>query len=463
MTADTGTSRPPALEQMAAFACGLRIAGLPHDVVAKVKDCVIDALSACLTVGARAEGNCALALARTRPGNGESTIFGTANRASAADAAFVNAVTAFGTSRSDTHPVTASHPGSVVIPAVLALAEARRISGEVGIAAIVAGYETMLRLGNALITPEFAKIFRPTAMIAPTGAAIAVGRLIGLDAAGLVNAASLATQTAFGLNEWSNAGTSELAYHSGFAARNAVDCALLAEAGAVAAPGALDGKTGLLAGFGALARSERLAERLGSDYKILEIAHKPAPACIYVQAPCQVAQALTRGSTLRGRAIQSVDIHVTEAAAAYPGCDDPGPIGSMQAAKMSIQFAVAAVLLRGGIADKCWQEFDDPTVNALAARCRVKVDTDLTAASPKTGCRIEVKLTTGQSLSSEQDDVVSMSSIDLIDRFLLAARPKIGDAASQEILRFIDMMERMEDLSVLNRALASMQPQSLLQ
>jgi 2-methylcitrate dehydratase PrpD len=439
---------PSALDEMARFSAALTLGSLPPDVIAKVKDCVVDALSACLTVGARLEGQCALALVRSRPA-AAATVFGTPDRATAADAAFVNAVTAFGTSRSDTHTGTASHPGSVVIPAVLALAEARCLPGVTVIVAIATGYETMLRVGEALITPEFARIFRPTAMMGPTGAAIAASRVLGLDQACLVNAASLATQTACGFNEWSNAGTAELAYHSGTAARNGVDCALLAEAGAVAAPSVLEGPAGLLAGFGALDRADRLLAGLGSDYRLLDITHKPAPACIFVQAPCQVAQRLVRDRRLDGSRITAIEVRVSEAAARYPGCDDPGPILSAQAAKMSIQFAVAAVLLHGAILDHNWSEFSDPAVNALAARTRIVADG---AAGP--GCRIAVTLDDGRVEVAEQNGMDPMSANDLLERFMQAALPRIGGPAARQVLDLIDGLERVEDVSVLARALA---------
>ncbi|MBV9562082.1 MAG: MmgE/PrpD family protein, partial [Bradyrhizobium sp.] len=102
-----------------------------------------------------------------------------------------------------------------------------------------------------------------------------------------------------GLNEWTNAETSEIAFHSGFAARNGVDCALLGELGARAAPSVLEGKAGFLAGFGAHERANRLTDNLRDNYRILEIVHKPAPACIFVQSPTQVALSLVNHPGLR--------------------------------------------------------------------------------------------------------------------------------------------------------------------
>jgi len=447
---------PSALETLAHYTAGLRLASLPADVVAKAKLCILDAISGCLTVGTNLESDCALAIAASRGGAaGSATVIGTAVRSSAADAAFVNAVSAAGTSRSDTHPATATHPGTAIVPAVLAMAEACGRPGSAVIEAVVAGYEVMCRLGLALVTPEFATVFRPTGMVAPTGAAIAAAKVLGLDPRRMMHAASLATHTASGLNEWAAAGTSELPFHSGFAARNGVDCALLAEAGMVSARTILEGSAGLLAGHGALGRAWLLTEGLGDDHLILGVVHKPAPACIYAQTPCQLARRLVLEHGLDADAIRSVVIRVSRAAAMYPGCDDPGPIADAQAAKLSIQFAVASVLVARGVFDSNWRNFTDARANALSARCTVEADEGLSAAGPRQASRIVVTLHGGRVIEASQDDFISMSPSDLVERFRSAADPRLGVPARMRALELIDRLERLEDVGELAAALAA--------
>lgn len=443
-----------ALDHIAAFATNLRTARLPPAVVEKVKDCLLDALSACLTAGSSLEGVCAVTIGAAPPGVGVSTLIGTPLMGSPSGAAFVNATNAASTSRSDTHPASASHPGPVVIAAVLALAEARRVSGATVIESIVSGYETMCRIGIALVTPEFAAIFRPTGMIAPTAGAVAAARVLGLTTQQLRNAASLATHTASGLNEWAHAGTSELAFHSGFAARNGVDAALLAQAGAVSAPTIVEGKSGLLAGYGALGRAPRLTERLGDEYKILEIVHKPAPACIYVQTACQCARQLALDHRPDASAILSVEIKVSRAAATYPGCDDSGPIMNAQAAKLSIQFGVASVLVAGGIFDANWHDFKNTAANALTARSKVIVDDNLTSALPgRHGTSIKLVLAGGMEIEGRQDDFIPMSKHDLHQRFFSVAVPRLGSARSERIVALVEELATLADISELTRLL----------
>ena len=64
------------LDHIAAFAANLRLADLPAAVVDKARDCVLDALSACLTAGATLEGTCAAVIGAGPRGEGEATLIG---------------------------------------------------------------------------------------------------------------------------------------------------------------------------------------------------------------------------------------------------------------------------------------------------------------------------------------------------------------------------------------------------
>src|SRR2546427_326285 len=83
------------------------------------------------------------------------------------------------------------------------------------IAAGVAGYQVMGRLGQALITKDLARVFRPTGLIGAIGAAAAGARLLCLTEEETASALSLAANTAGGLNEWPHVGGDEMVFHAG--------------------------------------------------------------------------------------------------------------------------------------------------------------------------------------------------------------------------------------------------------
>jgi 2-methylcitrate dehydratase PrpD len=126
-------------------------------------------------------------------------------RAYAADAAFVGAIACAATDRSDTHLPTATHPGIIVIPDLIAALQDRGGSGEDLGRGIVIGYEVMGRIARAVMSPALASVFRPTAVAAPVAAAVAVAAALRLEERAIVVAGSLAAQTAIGFNEWARA------------------------------------------------------------------------------------------------------------------------------------------------------------------------------------------------------------------------------------------------------------------
>src|SRR5690606_4763841 len=124
--------------------------------------------------------------------------------------------------REDMHTGSIAHLGVVVWPALLACAARTRADGATMLAAAIAGYETGGRIGRALMNAELARLFRPTGMVGAPAAAAGLARLAGMAPAVAVNSFSLAVNSVAGFNQWPHTGGSEMYFHPGFAARNAV-------------------------------------------------------------------------------------------------------------------------------------------------------------------------------------------------------------------------------------------------
>ena len=169
--------------------------------------------------------------------------------ASPGDAAFANATMGHGLVREDMHAASICHHGVVIWPTLLALSERTPLSGATFLAAAIIGYETGAQIGRALFTADLARLYRPTGLVAPLGAALAGSYALGLTEDAATSAIAIAANTSSGLNEWPRAGGSEMYFHPGFAARNAIAAIELAEAGARASETILEGEAGLFAAF----------------------------------------------------------------------------------------------------------------------------------------------------------------------------------------------------------------------
>jgi 2-methylcitrate dehydratase PrpD len=406
--------------------------------VAKAKVCLIDFLSCAFEARELPWSRQALALARPLPDGAR--VVASDVVCAPADAAFAGAVLGHGLVREDMHAGSIAHLGVVIWPTLLALAQRAAYSGSTLLGAAIVGYEVGARIGRELMTPELARLYRPTGLVGPLAAAVAGSRLLGLPAAAATSALALAANTCSGLNQWPHTGGSEMYFHPGFAARNALSAVELAELGAVASANILEGEAGLFAAFARRALTTDIALFPNGEAEILAVFNKPVPACNFAQTPCQAALqaagAITTGDSSRIRAIQ---VDVSQAAARYPGCDAQGPFEWPLQAKMSIQFGVAAALARGVIAEDNYQQLDDAEITRLMAITTLAGDAQYTAAFPaRQGARVALTLDDGSCVERSLDDVVAATPELVRERFRSAAAAVVGAGRASVIEAFVD-------------------------
>jgi 2-methylcitrate dehydratase PrpD len=428
----------------AAFAADpLALPGVAEQVVEKAKICLIDFLSCAFEARALPWSRQAVAVVAPVPGG--ANVIASDKTVSPAEAAFANGVLGHGLVREDMHAGAIAHLGVVVWPTVLALAQRAPVDGKALLAAALAGYETGGRIGRVLMTGDLARLFRPTGLVGPLAGAMAGARLAGLDATGAVSALALAANTSGGLNEWPHTGGSEMYFHPGFAARSAVTCVQLAEAGAVASDSILEGAGGLFAGFARRPLDTEIALFPGGDAEILAVFNKAVPACNFAQSPCQAALQVAQEIGDAGR-VAAVTIETSEAAVGYPGCNAVGPFERPLQAKMSIPFGVAAALTRGAIEEENYSRLDDAEILRLISATSLISDPGYSAAFPAAqGARVTVTLNDGTRVGRELDDVV-FADTDLVRaRFRAACGDALGAARADEIEAFVDGIDGQAD------------------
>ena len=147
-------------------------------------------------------------------------------------AAFANGAAAHAFELDDVHEEAVNHPGAVVVPAALAVAEDLDASGLAFLEAVVIGYEAMSRAGLAVgPVSHMLAGFHPTSMSGVFGAAAAAAHLRGLDAAGLNHAFGIAASLASGTMEFASSGGMAKRIHAARAAEGGLMAASLAAEG----------------------------------------------------------------------------------------------------------------------------------------------------------------------------------------------------------------------------------------
>src|SRR4051812_1145531 len=203
---------------------------------------------------------------------GSCRILGAAERASAAEAAFANAVAVHALDFDDMCFVSMAHPSCALVPAALAAAELAGASGRAVLDAYIVGFELECRLGMTMNPRHYhARGWHCTSSIGTLGAAAAAARVLGLTPSATADALGVAASLACGLKE--NIGTMVKPLHAGVAARNGVMAARLAHQGLTASPIAIDGPQGYLAAMDSERPASHLAEMisdLGKRWEILD-------------------------------------------------------------------------------------------------------------------------------------------------------------------------------------------------
>jgi 2-methylcitrate dehydratase PrpD len=442
-----GTGEASLARQLARASLAVDLGRFDADVIAKAKICLLDFLSCAFEAKDHPWSHQAIGIARAVEGG--ATVIGTSRLATPGDAAFANATLGHGLVREDMHAASICHHGVVIWPTLLALSERTKLSGATFLAAAIVGYEAGAQIGAALFNGDLARLYRPTGLVAPLGAALAGSRAIGLTEDAATSAVSIAANTSSGLNEWPRAGGSEMYFHPGFAARNANAAIELAESGADASETILEGEAGLFAAFSRRPAPAGIRLFAGRQPEIMAVYNKPAPACNFAQTAAQAALLVAR-ELGNSEQIESVSIGVPEAAARYPGCDSAGPFGNALQAKMSIPFSVAAVLARGALEEDNYAQVDDPETLRLIDRTDLRSEPGFTAAFPANqGAEVRVGLRNGTTVRQRLDNVIAATPEEIRARFRQAAGGVIGDGRAKRLEQSVDDCASLSDSRVI--------------
>ena len=368
--------------------------------IAAAGNCVIDTLGA---IAYGAEQPWSRAAARHALGTGRGgacTIVGWPDTASPAMAAFANGAAAHAFELDDVHEEAVNHPGAVVVPAALAVAEELDAPGLAFLEAVVVGYEAMGRAGLA-VGPASHMLagFHPTSMSGVFGAAAAAAHLRGLDAARLNHAFGICASLASGTMEFASSGGMAKRIHAARAAEGGVMATALAADGFEGARDGLAGRYGFCRIFTDDPQPEMLTERLGERWMIDEITIKPYPSCSDLHPMVQAASELVAMHALTADDIDRILVHCTTKVCEF---NDMDGTESVMAAQYSAQFNIAAAVLSDPADPAAFdpERMADPALAALQAKVAAMVPTpefDATYAW-KQGARVEVTLTDGRVL-----------------------------------------------------------------
>lgn len=379
-----------------------------------------------------------------------STVIGHTERMDALCASFLNAISANLLDFDDTHPDTIIHPAAPVAAPVLALAEARRMSGREVLTAFILGVDVECRIGNAVSPHHYARGWHITSTCGIFGAAAACAKLLGLSAEGVANAIGIAASQSAGNVE--NLPSAAKNVSVGNAARNGLFAALLVQQGFEAAPRAIEGPLGWARTMGGEPDLARLLDGLGKTWEIAENTYKPYPAGIVFHAVIDACLLLRERIGRRADQIESV---IVQGSALLLARGDR-PVNNARDARVSIHHCVACGLLlgRAGVT-----EFEQETVvRPDIAQLRGKVRAELDREMPDGAARVTLRLSSGDVLteaviSPRGSQAAPLSDSDIEEKLRDGVRTGRSDWDADRVIDAIWRLDAADDVGNLMQSL----------
>ncbi|HZT52321.1 MAG TPA: MmgE/PrpD family protein [Stellaceae bacterium] len=414
---------------------------IPDEVRAVARQCILDWFAVTLA-GAREDLSRIIAAeAAQEGGTGAATLVGHGAKAPPLLAALVNGTTSHALDYDDVHLAYVGHPTVVILPALLALAEAEGLSGRALLAAFAAGYETLCRVGVLVAPGHYALGFHATATVGSFGAAAGCAHLLRLDPARTAVALGIAATQAAGLK--SMFGTMCKPLHAGKAAQNGLLAARLAARGFSSRPDVLECGQGFAATHGPDYHPEAALGAAPGGWYLRGNLFKYHAACYLTHAPIECARAVARRPGFAADQVREIVLRVDRGADKV--CNIPRPRTGLEA-KFSLRQTVAMAL--AGVDTASLESYSaarcaEPGLVALRERLRIEFQ----EGWPTSRATLAVTMADGARLEAEHDSGIAAADVAAQGRrieakFMSLAAPIIGAAKAARLSEAVQAIER---------------------
>ena len=414
-------------------------------------------------------------LAKEMGGKQESTIIAYGVKVPCYMASFVNAALAHGLNFGDVCEEYLSHPGVVIFPAALAMAErVGKVSGKEFITAFTLALDIIVRLGRSLVLKEAPRDWirygwLPPQILGYFSAAAVAGRLLGLDEHQMVKAFGLAySQTAGITEEVAGVGVDKAIYPS-YAGLAGVLSALMAQKSITGPTHSLEGKNGLFnVYFQGEYDSSSLIRDLGKTFEGVNIGFFSFPCCAHTHAYIETALQMVDENKFRPENVETVTLFVGSLEKEALGLCDPlevrrNPTNTSEA-QLSLPYTVATAMTQGKPRIKHFVGggFKDPEILRLSNKVVCQADSEYgqKVGRGMTRPAIEIKLTDGRMLHSDRKvfryghPQNPMSKEEHIEKFSdcvsYSVKPLPKDSL-EELIKMLTKLEEVDDVTEIIR------------
>lgn len=468
MDSKCGIAAPPNsyTAGIANFISGLRYEAIPREVRERIKLLILDSLG-CALYGARLPWS--RILQRTLASvdtTSQCAVWGTSMRISAPHAALINGSQVQGFELDDVHRQGVLHVGAVVLPALLAIAEARGgMDGRAFLTAAVAGYEIGPRVGMCMGPEHIGQGWHSGATVGVFSAASGAAHALRLDKSKTVHALGIAGTQAAGLMA-AQYGAMVKRMHAGRASQSGLYGALLAEAGFTGIEDVFESEYGGFCSTFSRSRDrfdlEQLTSELGETWQTMGVALKFYSCVGSNHTTLDAIREMRRSRPFGAADVREIVVHGSQVTMDHVGWKYR-PQG-LTSAQLNLPFCVATLLLEG----ECFvEQFDEDVVDnpqrmALADLVEVRHDREITAKGRafRHMVRVEVLLKNGTRMErsleyprgSEKNFASESEIVSKYEKLAAHALPSAGVEALRDTILSCDTAPDIRKVVELMRA-----------
>lgn len=439
----------------------IRYERIPAAGVERAKASLLDAVGCCLAGAVTEEAEPVRRMAAADGGAPVAQVLGERLRLPPAAAALVNATAGHAMDYDDSSPPMIGHPSVNLMAVLLALGERQGASGRDVITAYVAGLETGARLGRHLNPSHYAAGWHATATLGTLAAATAASRMLGFDAHKARTAIGIAASSASGIRK--NFGSMVKPLHAGFAARNGVVAALLAEQGHTADLDALDGERGFIDVFGGETIPDLTGLRFGIDQTLEIMASgvgiKRYACCGCTHSALDALLAMREEKKFDPAQIESIDCTMNTLVPDVLVHHRPNVPAQ---AKFSMEYCLAVAAYDGdcGMDQFTEARVAEPQVRALLERVTTRVDPAIEYRNGVYPGVVTVKFRDGTTIARHAEEAkghpdLPLTLPELRLKFMSCARRAMAEDRAAMAFESLAKLESAGDVRELARRLAA--------
>lgn len=382
---------------------------------------------------------------------GPCTVIGTGEKLVPSGACFTNGTTGHAADLDDCTNEGGGHPGVIIIPVALAMAEYANLTGRDLLKCIVIGYDTFIKIGKASnYQSMFDRGFHPTALLGMFGAAMTAARALDLDVMQTANTLGIVGSFVAGNLECYADGSYTKRLHAGSSSSAGVTAALLAQQGYTGPKSILEGPRGFFQGYCQGAKPEMLNDFARDTREIELVSFKPHACCRFNQAGIDAVLDLFSTHGLDYRKIKSIDVELSKTPYGIVG--QPAEVKFHPKNAVDCQFsapystAIAAIERRAFLDEFTDESAGRKDVAELLEKITIRHNPELDKFFPESfPTRIAIAMEDGKSYTKEVhypkgDPENPLSGDEVVQKFGRAALC-LTDAGKKQIIESIFKLE----------------------